>query len=236
MPTNKTMHDKKLAEKLALEKLALQGFDQSKVLTEFKAIEKDRQAEAKANQSKSGHAFNVLMIAADFRSRNPEAPSEVVADGWSKHGRTVATILAARKSTLAEVVTPKSEKAEQYGRFVQYGQNVWSTAKGVIEYDLNPADYDSYGDVLKEVRQKRKADRMAKLTDEQAELAKAIDACNEAYELLRKLVDTDVGLVKLLTETLQNMAEEQKEQARQQEELEAEANAEAEADAEAIAA
>lgn len=192
----------------AISETALKNFPKSKLRSAMDLIaERAKDSEAASNK-KQAAAMEVCMLAHGFRLANTAADTGTVMDGWRRNMAVLALELATAGNRFASITKGKDGKPDT-AKFTGYGNNVVSIAKGVIQFELDPAKCTgedgsaSYREVRKTVEAKRAEIRRADKPDEAA-LQDALGRADEAYKTLRTLVAgfKDVSIVDNLTAVL----------------------------------
>lgn len=181
---------------------ALKGFPKSKVRTAFNTMAAQADESDSNNESRQAAALDVLKLARTFAVKNDGATTETIVDGWRDNIKLVTMELAIAGNRFADLTEGKDDKPAT-AKLTGYGNNVASIAKGVLEFEIDPNDSESYRDVRKSVEAAR-AEKRRSADPTQAAIDDAKEKADEAWAALRRLVFglNQLGTTESLTEAL----------------------------------
>jgi len=226
----------------AAAELALVKFPAPKFKAALGVIGAEHDSEATAKDKRTEAAFTIVTLADEYREANPEATAETLAKGWSAEVAKALPALSKAGNRYVEVTEAKGDKAASF-RLTGYGNNVVSTARGVLEFDVAldaaPAVTDDgkldtdkaealtkYRPTERVVKAHRAAKRAETNPDAELERMARVDA-DAAWKRLRELVFNtgDVQVIGDLADMLSEQADSVEAQLAQAAEIEAEAEA-----------
>lgn len=182
-------------------KTGLVGFPKGKLKAAFNDMAKEKAAGDTAAESRAQCALKIVTLAHTFRtSQKDDIPVDTIVEGWRDNMKLVTMELATAGNRFAELKEGK-DGAAATAKLTGYGNNVASIAKGLIEFELDPAE--SYRETRKAVEAARQDHRRTADPDAAA-LSDAKSDADEAWKELRKAVfDTNhIGLVSALGQML----------------------------------
>ncbi len=230
-------------------KLATKQFPKAKIRTAMATIGGSAEAEQASRKDRVAAARDICGYAKTFSDANPDIPAEVIAKSWDAEFNVLALELATSGNRFA-----KMSKDKKTATLTGYGANVKSVGKGVIEFELNPADCEkaktgnggseSKGSfsAIREVVEAKRRERDRKANPDRALLDDAKAEAETAWNALSDAIfaTNDLELIQGLRASLDEMLEKYRTAEAKQNEIEAEAEAkqeetEAEAEVEAAA-
>jgi hypothetical protein len=179
---------------------ALKGFPKSKLKKAFDVMAGKASDSDAATEARQAAALEVVRMAHDFAGKNDGVDVESLVTGWRDNLQVLIMELAVAGNRFAELSEGKDGKAAT-AKLTGYGNNVASIAKGIIEFEAEPAE--SYRETRKLIEGLRQEKRRTE-NPELAALTDSKSACDEAWKALRTRVFelNEIGSVNSLTEML----------------------------------
>jgi hypothetical protein len=174
---------------------------------------------AKTDRTAAG--FNVVKLAAEFAAaaHGKGIPTDTIVSAWRDNVAIIVLKLAVAGNEFCDLKPAKGDKAAT-AKLTGYGNNVFSTARGVVEFELEVSD--SYRETERNVKIARESARR-KADPARAQFNDAKANCRETWTQLRDLVfatnnaDNVDDLTALLQDTLNSVSEQIAEAAKAEE-------------------
>lgn len=162
---------------------------------------------AKSDRTAAG--FDVVKLAAEFaaKAHKDGIPTDTIVTAWRDNVAIIVLKLAVAGNEFCDLKPAKGDKAAT-AKLTGYGNNVFSTARGVVEFELEVSD--SYRETERNVKIARE-DARRRADPARAQFNDAKANCRETWTQLRDLVfatnnaDNVDDLTALLQETLSSV-------------------------------